>query len=132
MIEFKKNEHKKLSKSFQSGEFECRCATDCGTQRISPEMIIKLQKVRDALGSPLIITSAFRCADHQARLRASGIKTATGQSTHELGIAVDISVQTSKMPKLFQLLQEHFKAIGIARNFYHVDLRDEKERRWKY
>jgi len=132
MILFKKDERKKLSRSFHSGEFECRCAEDCGVQEISDVLIDKLQKVRDAFGSPLIITSAYRCKAHQERLRASGILTAVGKSTHEMGIAVDISVQASKMAKLLTILEEHFEAIGIARNFYHVDLRDEKKRRWKY
>jgi uncharacterized protein YcbK (DUF882 family) len=132
MITFKKDERKKLSRSFNSGEFECRCAKDCGEQSISKELIDKLQLVRDELGIPLVVTSAFRCAEHQERLRGSGIKTAVGRSTHEDGIAADITVPVGKMPKLLAILEKHFKAIGIARNFYHVDLRDDKERRWKY
>lgn len=130
---FKKNENKKLTRNFVSKEFECRCLKDCGNQYVSEELLNRLQSVRDEMGCPITVTSGFRCREHQEHLRGSGIKTATGISTHELGIAVDVQVAPSKMDKLYSILEKYFKSIGVARTFFHVDLRNDKEkRRWKY
>jgi len=44
-----------LSKNFSKLEFQCPCS--CGANKISPVLIKKLQKVRDIIGRPVIITS---------------------------------------------------------------------------
>jgi uncharacterized protein YcbK (DUF882 family) len=87
--------------------------------------------MRKAVG-PLRITSAFRCKEHQASLRKSGILTAVGTSTHELGDAADILAIGKPIDVVLAEAPKHFKAIGIAKTFIHVDLRDDKERRWPY
>lgn len=136
MFIFKKQDKKDLGKYFNSKEMECHCKyDDCIDQFISETLIQKLDLVREEFGEPLRVTSAFRCAKKQADLRGSGIKTAAGKSTHEMGAAVDIQplyTSSEKMEKLFKILEKHFKAIGIAKTFYHVDLRNDKIRRWDY
>jgi len=44
-----------LSKNFSKLEIMCPCS--CGADKISPVLIKKLQKVRDIIGRPVIITS---------------------------------------------------------------------------
>jgi Peptidase M15. len=48
-----------LSKNFSKLEVMCPCG--CGADKISPVLIEKLQKVRNIIGRPLIITSGVRC-----------------------------------------------------------------------
>lgn len=118
----------KLSKNFSTGEFTCRCGV-CKEQTISIKLINKLQAVRDLVG-PLTITSAYRCPAHQAALRGQGVQTAKGTSQHELGRAAD--VQAKNMPALEAALRKEFMAIGVAKTFFHVDLRTDKPREWRY
>jgi len=133
MAKWKRGQNIKLSKNFSSNEFECSCGK-CVDQEIADTLIEKLQKLREALGGPIKITSAFRCADKQASLRASGIMTAKGKSTHELGQAVDIYF--TDMVKLRNEVDKLFDSIGTAKGFLHVDIRPKKadgtKRIWIY
>lgn len=125
---WKRGQKHHLSPSFTANEFECQCKK-CDVQMISSDLIKSLQKVRNMVG-PLIVTSGFRCAAHQAALRGSGILTAVGTSQHELGNAADI--RAPNMALLQQVVEEEFDAVGYASTFFHVDTRRDKERRWKY
>lgn len=91
-----------------------------------------MELVRAEYGMPITVTSAFRCGKYQAQLRGSlpPGHTAVGPSTHEYGNALD--VQGPDMPKLLNILEKYFMAIGVASTFFHVDLRADKVRRWKY
>ena len=48
-----------LSKNFSRLEVQCPCG--CGTSLINPFLVEKLQKVRNIIGRPIIITSGVRC-----------------------------------------------------------------------
>lgn len=134
---WKRGANFKIAKYFNSSEFECPCS--CEDQRIHIELPYRLDRVREGLGSALRITSGYRCAGYQAKLKAQGYETAVGVSQHELGKAADIQPVKSinlgfpsGMTKLKELCEEQFKATGQGRSFFHVDLRDDKERRWNY
>ena len=58
-----------LSKNFSKLEIVCPCS--CGADKISPVLIEKLQKVRNIIGRPIIITSGVRCEFYNASLKAS-------------------------------------------------------------
>lgn len=134
MYVFKRNQDIQLSKNFVGKEFQCQCGV-CEKQYIHTELVNKLQKIRDEFGQALIVTSAYRCRKHQAAIRGSGIKTAKGMSTHQLGAAVDIrpaNLTADSMIKLLDICEKYFEAIGIANNFIHVDLRVGRKRRWDY
>jgi zinc D-Ala-D-Ala carboxypeptidase len=118
-----------VSTHFNAKEFTCHCGV-CKFQKISRELVNRLERVRVAYGAPITVTSGYRCVNHQAALRKKGVQTAVGTSTHELSHACDIF--GADMPKLLKLLEQEFKSIGIAKTFYHVDLRDDKVRRWAY
>jgi uncharacterized protein YcbK (DUF882 family) len=116
---------------FNLREFECKCGL-CARQTISTELVKKLHKIRTELGLPITVTSGYRCAAYQARLRGSlpvG-HTAKGRSSHEAGNAADLACRD--MDKLLKLCESEFKAIGVASTFVHVDTRSDKLRRWKY
>jgi uncharacterized protein YcbK (DUF882 family) len=122
-----KSEKQQLSKHFSTEEFECKCKLpSCKEQRISKELINKLQELREELGIPLTVTSGFRCLDNNTAI--GGAKA----SQHLLGAAADI--RTGDLNRLFELAKKHFKAVGDGRNkhFIHVDIRSDKVRTWLY
>jgi uncharacterized protein YcbK (DUF882 family) len=139
-----KGERFKMGDHFSSSEFECQCSyKSCVEQKISKELIDKLNLVRIEMGSPLYITSGFRCFKHQCDLRneVNSGKTkltvvASTVSQHELGNAADISPRVITMIKLRKIIEKLFDTIGLAKTFYHVDIRplktDGSKRIWKY
>lgn len=131
MIRWKRNNGVQITKNFHAREFQCTCGI-CLDQQIDRELVERLQSVRDELGLPLTITSAFRCARRQQQLRSSGIETAVGTSSHEMGMAVDVTC--SDMPRLLAACEKRFDNIGTAKTFLHVDVRGPKgrKRRWVY
>lgn len=119
----------KLSPFFSTREFESK-DRKCYINFIRGDLIKKLTAVREEIKLPIKVTSGYRTADDQRRLKKAGIETAKGTSTHELGEAADITC--SNMDLLLEVCSKHFKSIGIAKTFLHVDLRMDKVRRWKY
>lgn len=125
-----KGQSRHLGYNFTSLEFDCQCRNDdCVIQTISKKLIDKLDAVRNETRHPLFITSGYRCAKHQqALMNAPGIETVSN-STHCLGHAADIKTSADNADVV---IQKHFKAIGRAKRFWHLDLRDDRERRWSY
>jgi len=135
MHKWNKGQDVKLGKYFSSYEFSCTCRyQSCVVQQVSKELIKKLDQVREKLGSPLIVTSGFRCSRKQADLRKAGHQTAVGKSSHEEGQAADIAAIKSK--ELLKIVKEVFNNIGTAPTFLHVDVRpikaDGTKRLWVY
>lgn len=129
-----KGDHAHLSAHFQTSEFECRCKNEeCAEQRISVELINRLEWLREAAKSSLRCHSGFRCAAKQEQIRKSGVSTVVAKvSTHEKGDAADVSTSAGTPKELLKLAAMKFKSIGIAVNFLHLDLRDDAVRRWNY
>ena len=126
-----------LSKHFRTKEFTCSCKyPDCKDQKISKELVDKLEFVREGINTAIEITSGYRCAKHQKDLQESGLQTAKGQSSHELGIAADIRAPSLRVVELLPFLDHSFDNVGIASRFAHVDMRPKKpdgsKRRWYY
>lgn len=119
-----------LSKSFHSREFECRCGfSSCKQQKVSVELVERLQKARDEFGKPVHVTSGYRCQQHNLLIGSKDT------SQHPLGNAVDSVPSehtTDSLDEWVMILKKYFKAIGIAVNFIHVDTRQDRERTWKY
>lgn len=136
---WRKGSLKQFTENFSSYEFECNCdGKDCQEQKIELKLVAKLQWLRESLKMPLRVTSGYRCQKYQDRLTKKGLKTAKN-SQHMLGRAVDIVPAGGKgvdydkrKRRLLQSCEQIFQAVGIASNFLHVDLRDDKQRRWYY
>jgi zinc D-Ala-D-Ala carboxypeptidase len=122
-----------LSPHFSTREMTCRCKINtCKEQRISKDLIARLEKVRQDLGEPMITTSAYRCTEYQAQLRAAGVNTVVAKkSTHELGNAVDVVPKSGMSDKFEPICAKYFKSIGLSTKFLHLDLRP-GFKRWKY
>ncbi len=130
---WKKGEVFELSPHFSTREMSCKCSHDsCVEQRISKNLIDKLELVRGDIKEPLVITSAYRCSKHQEDIRNSGTSTVVAKkSTHELGDAVDCRPKSGMNPGFELTCSAEFTSIGRAATFLHLDLRS-GFRRWKY
>lgn len=93
------------------------------------EFLGMLEKVRVAIGRPIFLSSAYRCPEHN---RAVG---GSSQSYHLKGQAVDIVCISAidRYKLVAEALKSGFNGIGVARQFVHIDNRQEKtERLWSY
>ena len=126
-----------LSKNFSKLEVQCPCS--CWANQISSVLIEKLQKVRNIIGRPLIITSGVRCEFYNASLKNSSMNSSHIPDEHGIGNAVDIACTTSKHRyELIQVAQKFFNRIGISGGSYggfvHLDVDRSKvqEVMWLY
>lgn len=128
-----KGDNLALSPYFSTKEFSCKCSFPaCKKQRISKTLIVRLDLLRKDAKQPLYITSAYRCHEYQAFLRAAGVNTVVAkQSTHEQGNAADVVPKDGNIETFLPLAEKQFDSIGLAKNFLHLDLRVGK-RRWNY
>src|SRR5690606_7671687 len=91
---------------FVMSEFACK---HCGANDIYDTFVDKLDELRARFGRPLIVTSGFRCPDHNARVSSTG---RTGP--HTTGRAVDFNVNRSDAYDLLRLaLLMEFTGIGV-------------------
>jgi hypothetical protein len=111
-----------VSPHFRLVEFQCRC---CGCVKLHPELLAKLEKLREVWKSPLLITSGFRCSQHNRN-----VKGAEG-SLHILGQAADVVVFRDDQPRFIEEAKEagFDQAIPYGtRDFVHLGIfgRDER------
>lgn len=101
--------------NFTPGELSCRC---CGEFYWDETAIDTLQRARDLIQRPLIISSAHRCAIHNARVGGAP------RSQHKR-IAFDIQVGGMNRQSLrAALIDAGFPSFGYYRTFIHADLRE--------
>ena len=125
-----------LSKNFSKLEFQCPCS--CGANKISSVLIEKLQKVRNIIGRPIVITSGVRCEFYNASIKGS-MNSSHIPDEYEIGNDVDIACTNSKdRYELVEVAQKFFKRIGISGGqyggFVHLDVDRSKvqEVMWLY
>ena len=104
------------SRFFSRAELSCKCG--CGLCNVRPQLLARLDQVRELLGRPLIITSASRCAKHN---EDSGGEV---DSAHLDGWATDcaISNSTERFNLIATLIRIGVTRIGVGRYFVHFDL----------
>ena len=115
-----------LSAHFSRSEFACKCG--CGFAQVKPELINKLEKLRELCGNkPLKINSGCRCAKHNKTVGGAS------KSQHLYGTAADVALvpglSVDEMAKLAE--QAGFDGIGKYNGRIHVDVRGAKAR-WDY
>ena len=117
-----------MSPHFRRAELECKCG--CGEASMQDLLLKRLEALRDHYGSPITITSGFRCAGHNAHVGGAP------QSAHLHGCAVDMQCGTGRERWLLvgAAIAAGFNRIGIAGDFVHVDCHPEKSPRviWSY
>ena len=116
-----------MSANFRRSEFECSC---CSEAIIQPDLPVALQELRDLLGSPIVITSGYRCKTHNEAI--GGAKF----SAHLGGFAADCTFPGKSLLDAYLnvvrcLPWANSGGIGLYpdRNFIHLDVR-KKRKRW--
>jgi len=112
-------------KYFKGKEFECKC---CGSNDMRIELLMKLDQARELAGIPFVITSGYRCKQHNENIGGSPV------SQHLTGKAVDILCKSDRdrWIILTALMEVGFKRIGIAKDFIHVDVKNSAGTIWTY
>ncbi len=118
------------SKNFSAEELRCKCQY-CRlsvANAVEPRVLAQLQAVREELGEPMTITSAYRCPHHANEAK----KLRPG--THARGVAFDVSVPWgAKRMRIVELAMKHgAKGFGFARTFIHLDWGSPQFRSWDY
>lgn len=120
----------KLTKNFNLSEFECKDGSKMSSEVLANIKIvaINLQILRDYIGKPIKINSAYRSVSHN---RAVG---GAKNSQHLLGKAVDIVVEGYTPDEVFDIVQNLrrnpmlegviFQGLGRYNTFLHLDIRD--------
>ena len=79
---------------FKQEEFACKCGKcGMGFNQMKPDTLSKLEQARKLAGVPFIITSAYRCEEHN---KSVGGKA---NSAHLRGYAVDLKITSSSNAK---------------------------------
>lgn len=127
-----KDGNRRLAPDFKVRELRCRDGTD--TVMVDEALMLLLQCIREHFGKPVVITSGYRTAAHNAKV--GGAKS----SQHLLGRAADIRVQgisvedvaayaESLMPDWGGVGRYPVKT-GRTTGWVHVDTRADKAR-WR-
>jgi hypothetical protein len=99
---------------FPIEEFFCR--DGCGKVFIHPDLKPTLERIREIYNQPMIITSGYRCAAHNAMIG--------GGPEHVQGEAADIycAGDADRFKFLAACVAVGIKRIGIDRAFIHVGI----------
>mgnify|MGYP000583100622 CR=1 FL=1 len=109
----------KIAENFKLYEFECTHIHHRHV-RVDEELVEKLQQLRDKLGVPLVINSAYRCPERNKQVDGAD------NSQHLYGKAADISLHTIPMDIIeIKALAKKvgFNGIGLYNTFIHLDVR---------
>lgn len=129
LMTFVAEENYQISEHFNSEEFEDGFSIHV---LVDLRLINILERMRLKTG-PLKITSGYRSESKQAQLKSKGYHTAKGISTHMVGAAVDIKALNLTGLELEVIARDSgIKAVGVGKNWIHIDLRSDKTRRWEY
>lgn len=130
--------NEKYTRSFSVAEMACKCGQCEGypIAKMNMGFMLHLQKLRDLVAAPFIITSGYRCLAYNQAIGGSP------RSYHLRGMAADISlaeghIRGSQATFRAEIVRYGIKAgmngFGIGKDFIHVDSRPfSKSRIWVY
>ena len=123
-----------LTNNFSKSEFNCKCGCEMPNEVLDniKLLAIQLQTIREYVGQPIKINSAYRCELHNSII--GGVKT----SQHILGKASDITINTFTPDEVVDVIENllvnemlgsfYIGGLGRYNTFTHLDIRDYKAR----
>lgn len=113
-------------KYFKRSEFVCSASND--RAEMDADFVHTLERIREKLGRPMIISSAYRSDDHPIT-KAKIAKGAANGGAHHLGLAVDIHCAGFLAMNIISLALNEATINGIGVNqkgawnsrFVHID-----------
>lgn len=116
----------------QQSEMGCKCGNCEGNQELTAEAHAMFLKLRDIVGFPFVVTSAFRCEDYDRSLHGGSPSYVPG--AHTKGKAIDLLCHGEKG----WLISKAAFALGIPRirwnqkgdfggRFIHLDIMESGE-----
>ena len=118
-----------IGKYFSHDELKC---PHCGKNGMQQEFIDKLDELRERIGMPMVLSSAYRCPEYNAQISSTGM---TGP--HTTGRAVDVLIYGKNAHMLVKTaMGMGFTGIGISQKgphesrFIHLDDLVLKTRPW--
>lgn len=119
-ISFPTDHKGKMSQHFIRSEIACKCCGKIGPYPVNLKNLLdKLEKLRTLLDTPLIITCAYRCPNHNAEV--GGVPN----SYHCQGMAADLWAYGKTIDELATAAEQvGFGGIGryYGQQFLHVDI----------
>lgn len=105
---------------FKPIEFE-QASPSCHIEQMDLRLLEMLDDLREAVGFPLVINSAYRTKEYDL------LRGRTGCGYHTLGRAVDIAcTDASKRAWIVaKAIEVGFKGIGVASTYIHLDNRSD-------
>ena len=119
------------SKNFSEKELACSC---CGKNEMTQETVDALQGLRESIGRPLKLSSAYRCPKHNSKVSSTG-----KSGPHTTGKAIDIVCSGKEAWELLScamIRSKVWKGIGISQKgkhesrFIHLDTIEADNRPW--
>lgn len=113
----------KLIKHFQPWEFQCKCGK-CKRdikEIMDFRVVITADNLRQMINKPIIVTSGFRCPQHNRFMNPPG----AAHSFHMSGMALDLYPVGYDIFQFYKLASnfKHINGIGRYKNFVHIDCR---------
>ena len=108
--------------NFSYDEMKCSATGMC---RVDEDLMDKLQRLREAVGKPLTITSGYRSPDHP--IEAAKLADGKPTGSHTSGKAVDVACERAfAYQVLFAATKLGFTGIGVQQSgsnrFLHLDV----------
>lgn len=105
-------------KYFSEAELSCQ---HCGQNEMDQNFVDELDRLRVEFGRPLVVTSAYRCPEHNNNVSSTGFS-----GPHTTGLAVDLKVDRGEAWRLLELIfLRGFPGVGVAQKgggrFIHID-----------
>lgn len=107
-----------LTTHFSFDEMKCR---HCGISDIQPSFMLILERIREEVNFPLIVSSGYRCPEHDKAVGGAGV--------HPTGLGVDIVISGYRAYRLIEVaLKNKIRGVGIrqkgphAKRIVHLDM----------
>ena len=117
---------------FKENELSCRC---CGKCHMDDGFMQLIEVLRIIYGKPLVVTSAYRCPEHNKAVSSTGL-----EGPHTTGKAIDIKISRADATQFLKFaINLGITGIGVNQKgkdsgrFLHLDtLEENRPTIWSY